>query len=96
MTRRSRVHTQHSVLVATRPIPVPVVHSQPVAQERGQGGVQRLAGAEQGVVDIVPRTAAADFLQIGGQGRQIALAQAPGGCSGVARAVPGPRTASAR
>ena len=55
-----------------------MVHSQAVAQERGQGGIQRLAGPQQGVIDIVPRATATDFLQVGLHGLEVALAQGAG------------------
>ena len=55
-----------------------MVHSEPITQIRGQGGVQWLAGAQHGVVDIVPRTAATDFFQVGVEGCQVAVSQRPG------------------
>ncbi len=54
-----------------------MVHSQPVAQVRRQCGVQRLAGAQQRVVDVVAGAAAADFFQVGRERRQVSFAQRP-------------------
>jgi hypothetical protein len=46
---------------------------QSIAQKRGQGGVQRLAGAQLNVVGLIPRATQADFLKILVEGRQISF-----------------------